>query len=777
MLTPYLKRPFKQGFKRAFLYLLFVLHFFLIICYTFNLILLYTNIILKPFYASLIVLNLVSFNLFARQQSSAIDSLKKLITPALQHTSKLPDTLTISRINKLADEYFESYPDSCAYYGNLEIALSTKINYLKGIADGHTQIGAVNTFRGDYAASARNYTTALNLYKQLNNNYGISESYIGLARVQDYLGNYDNAIGLFNKSLTLCVKTGKEIDVANCYNVIGITYDNKGEFSKALDCYFKSLITDIKYKNDLAAADNYCDIGVVMQHMEIYPKALNYFNRALNIWQKLDDQQGISTASENIGEVLMAQKNYTGAIGYLNKASVIFHKIDDREGKSLIYYDLGLYNYYTQHTVVALHYLNLSLQSAAQNKIKYNKAYAYEGLARVYNLEKAYTRAYAYALKAQLTANNLGSLNTKADAALQVSKALAGLKRFKQAYSQHQLYTALKDSLNNNESINKIISYNLEIDFLKKQKEIADQLHLRDNVYQQKIARQRNELLVYAAIIVVMAIMVLIYYNGKRKQQKINLLLAAKNTEIIGHQENLDSQATKLNELNLLKDRLIAVLAHDLRAPISTLRGLFNLMTTDSITHEEFAEMIPKVFGKLEHTSDFLDTLLFWINSQVDNTGNTAKSFDIADLVTRELMSLDDQLKHKSISTIINIAPDTTAFADPNSTRIVIHNFLTNAIKFSNWDGTIEITSYVQDDEWVIFTLKDNGVGMTEAYLENLFKSQVISATGTDNETGTGMGLLFCKDLIEKQKGKIWAKSSLGVGSELGFGLMVGAGV
>ncbi|MDB5032490.1 HAMP domain-containing sensor histidine kinase, partial [Mucilaginibacter sp.] len=238
-------------------------------------------------------------------------------------------------------------------------------------------------------------------------------------------------------------------------------------------------------------------------------------------------------------------------------------------------------------------------------------------------------------------------------------------------------------------------------------------------------------------------------------------------------QEILSIQTAKLNELNLLKDRLIGVLAHVLRAPISTLRGLFNLMTDDAITREEFIEMTPRVFNTLEHTSDFLDTLLFWINSQVDRTENTIKSFYIDDLITRELVHMEDKLKQKNISVHVKMATDAIAFADPNATRIVIHNFLTNAIKFSNRNDIIEATSYVQDAE-VIFCLKDNGVGMSDEFLNTLFKSQVNSSNGTENESGTGMGLLFCKDLIEKHNGKIWAKSSLGVGTELCFSLPVG---
>ena len=279
---------------------------------------------------------------------------------------------------------------------------------------------------------------------------------------------------------------------------------------------------------------------------------------------------------------------------------------------------------------------------------------------------------------------------------------------------------------------------------------------------------------ILAVIITILAFVALVYYNGKREQQKINLLLAEKNKEIIAQKEHLNEQTAKLNDLNVLKDRLIAVLAHDLRAPICTLRSLFSLLADNNISVSEFNKMTPKVFNTLEHTSEFLDTLLFWINSQVDCPTGTVKSFLIEDLINRELLHLENELTQKNIKVSTCLAPNAIAQADPNATRIVIHNFLTNAIKFSNRDGVIEISSSLQPEEGVMCCVKDNGIGMNADYLNSLFKSHVTSIKGTENENGTGMGLLFCKDLIKKQNGKIWAKSALGAGTELCFMLPVG---
>ncbi len=704
------------------------------------------------------------------QQKGTTDSLRQLVTSSLKNTSK-PDTLTISRINKLADEYFEANPDSTRYYGQLQIKLSTQIAYKKGIADGFCHLADVNTLHGDYAAATGQYNNALNIYRQLNYPYGISQCYMELGYIQDYLGHYDVALANYHKALVIIKKTHDEENEAETYNLMGITFDNKGDFAKALDYYFKALAIDLKRRDELSAASKYNNIGLIMQRFELYAKALNYYNRAFTIWQKHNDQLGISSVYQNIAETYLGLRRFNKAIPYLRKSHDMFVKQNDAEGVTLIYYDLGMYHYYINKPDSAIYYFNQSVAAAVKINTPINRATAYVGLAMVYNANKQYQKALQYANMARQAATQLNSLSVNTDATFEASRALAGLKRFEEAYREREQYSELKGSLKRNESIQKIMLYNIEIDFANKQRDMAEKRRLQEETYQSEIASQRNQNLIYAALIVILAVVAFIYYKAKIKQQRVNELLAEKNRAITLHQDVLNTQAEKLNDLNILKDRLISVLAHDLRAPISTLRGLFNLMTDDTISPEEFVAMTPKVFNKLEHTSDFLDTLLFWINSQVDNAGNRSTSFELADLINRELAHLDDKLKQKNISVNINITPDAVAYADASCVRIVMHNFLTNAIKFSNRDGNIDIKAYLIEDNKVKFCLTDYGVGMTPEYLSNLFKTQVSSQPGTENESGTGMGMMFCKDLIEQQHGTIWAQSELGKFTKLCFAL------
>jgi len=728
---------------------------------------------LKQVFAFFILLLCSALHTLAKPQVSTPDSIKKLIATD-PRSPKTTGKANIDRINKLADEFFESAPDSTFRYANLAMSFANQAHYTKGIADAYINLARVNTFKGHFPASEKNFKYALQLHRQIGEQYGMSEAYVGLGRIKDFLGFYNDAITYLDSALVIRKKLGDEIEIADCYNSMGVVYDNKGEFSKALDYYLKCLAISLKHHEDLASADYYCNIGIIMQHLELYPKALHYFDIALKIWQKYNDRQGISTIYLNNGEVLMAQKKYAEATITLNKASVIFHQMDDKEGIAFSYYDLGLLHYHTNRLDSAVRYLNLSLATASTHGIKYNKAYAYLGLAMVYNQNADYKNAYRYATLAQTTADKLGSTDIRANAALQVSKALAGSGRFPQAYQQTQIYQSLKDSVKSNDIIQKITAYNLEYDFNKSQLEYKRQHQAQIVAYKKTIEDQRRASIIYVIVVLLAACIAAIYYGAKHRQVQINQTLAGKNAEILEQKNNLNDQAEKLNELNHLKDRLIAILAHDLRAPLSTLRGLFNLMVDKEITREEFADMVPQVFNKLQSTSDFLDTLLFWINSQVDDTRQNIKTFSLKPLVDMELEMLQDQVIKKSLTALNNVTEEAIVLADPNSIRIVVHNFLTNAIKFSPNGSFIEIHSHLKDENQQVLTVQDEGIGMSPATVSNLFKGQVSSTPGTNYEIGTGMGLLFCKELIETYNGKIWAESEEGKGSRLCFMLPAG---
>jgi signal transduction histidine kinase/tetratricopeptide (TPR) repeat protein len=692
---------------------------------------------------------------------------------SLKHQSS-PDTLNINRVNKLAANYFDSNPDSTLYYGQKGIALARKINYKAGVADGLVESAHANFFKGRFSQAEDEFNEAILIYKKIRDYTGLGNCYMLYGRMCNLQANYTAAFSYLNLALEINKKINNEAAEADIYKNIGIINYSLGKLSVALDYYYKALFIAVKQQNKPFMAADYNDIGVVLQSMEVYPKALDYFKKALKLFASTKNLNGVGTVYENIGEVWLAQKNYDRSIIYLLKALNIAKGQDDKEGLSSVYNDLGLCYSNKNQTDLAIRYLDTSLQVARKYKIVYNEAYTLIGFATVYNQLKDYKNAYKYAIEGQDLAVKLGNLAVRSNAALQLNKTLAGLGKFNDAYKILQQYIDLRDSLHNNESIQKLTSYSLELNFSTKQHQLAQQQLEKDILYQQRIKQQRLINAIFLSIILGMVAIVVVYYRQKRKQQKINMMLEDKNREVLQQKANIDDQALKLNDLNNLKDRLISVLAHDLRAPLSTLRGLFSLLLDETISHEQLLDMIPGVLKKLEYTSDFLDTLLFWINSQMENFDSSAKSFYLKDIVAYEAESYHEQAALKGIKLIDSVKDDIVASADPNSIRIVIRNLITNAIKFSKENDTIEIMAAQQDDQSYVVTVKDTGTGMTEEQLGKLFKSKVNSKAGTNNESGTGMGMLFCKDLIEKCSGKIWVQSQQGKGTQFSFTIPAG---
>jgi len=712
----------------------------------------------------------VSISGFAGIDRGRVDSLKTLIASKLAGA----DTTSINRLNNLAASYFDSNPDSTLYYGHKSVDLSRKINYKAGLANGLVQTGHANFFKGRFAQGQQDFDEAIAIYKSINDLQGLGNGYKLYGRMDNLLAKYEVALHYLALALDINRQLKNDDEIADCYKNIGIVYFSEGQNSTALDYYYKALYITLKKNDDKASAAIYNDIGVVLQGMEVYPKALEYYKKALNLFKGTNDLNGVGTVNENIGEVLIAHKEYDRAIVYLTKAINIAKKQDDKDGISSVYTDLGLCYAHKSQFTLAKSYLDSSLQVASKYKIVYNQAYTLIGMATMYNLQKDFKKAYIYATQGQNLAATLRNLTVRSSAALQLNKTLAGLGKYDDAYQMLRRYNELKDSLNNNESLQKLTSYNLTLDFASKERQIAEQHREKDESYKQRIKQQRLINTIFLTIIAAMVAVSIVYYRQKRKQQKINAMLEEKNREVLQQKADLDDQAQKLNNLNTLKDRLISVLAHDLRAPLSTLRGLFSLLQDETISHEQLLDMIPSVLKKLEYTSDFLDTLLFWINSQMDNFESSAKSFYLKDIVAYEAESYYEQAKLKGITLIDNVPHDAVASADPNSIRIVIRNLITNAIKFSQQDDTIEIQAIQQDDHNYVISVKDTGVGMSDDQLSKLFKSKVNSNAGTDNESGTGMGMLFCKDLVEKCSGKIWVTSKKGQGTKFSFTIPMG---
>ncbi len=252
--------------------------------------------------------------------------------------------------------------------------------------------------------------------------------------------------------------------------------------------------------------------------------------------------------------------------------------------------------------------------------------------------------------------------------------------------------------------------------------------------------------------------------NEELKELNINL------------ENKVEQRTQELRELNATKDKFFSIIAHDLKNPFNTLMGFTELMldNLEDFDQEKIREFIGILSDTSKQSYTLLENLLEWSRSQTGRIQINPESIDIHELVEENFDFLLNQASKKKIKLVNAVASPTKILADANMVRTVIRNLISNAIKYTGENGSITITSQ-QNNDIIETSVVDTGIGIKPENVEKLFRIDVnYSTKGTANETGTGLGLILCKEFITKNKGNIWVKSELGKGSTFKFTLPAG---
>jgi PAS domain S-box-containing protein len=228
-----------------------------------------------------------------------------------------------------------------------------------------------------------------------------------------------------------------------------------------------------------------------------------------------------------------------------------------------------------------------------------------------------------------------------------------------------------------------------------------------------------------------------------------------------------------LIELNATKDKFFSIIAHDLRSPFTSIIGFSEYLVEQvkENDYEKVAEFADIILQSSNSAMALLSNLMVWSQLQSGRMVFNPESFDIATLIREVTLLLKGLSEQKSII-IENILP-THAFvlADKEMISTILRNLISNALKFTQTGGRISISTVSKNKELIV-TVSDNGVGISKDRIDKLFNMVESSSTpGTQKEKGTGLGLILCKEFIEKNKGKIWVESEVGIGSSFCFSL------
>ena len=235
----------------------------------------------------------------------------------------------------------------------------------------------------------------------------------------------------------------------------------------------------------------------------------------------------------------------------------------------------------------------------------------------------------------------------------------------------------------------------------------------------------------------------------------------------------VDQRTKKLTELVSTNGKFLSIIAHDLRDPFSSILGFLEILkqslNTSSIN--EIEEYVDIVYDSTNTTLKLLDELLLWVISQNKEKNFNPVKINLYELLAEEIDSMIILARQKQISMNQSIAPNLNVAADLQMIKTILRNLIGNAIKYSNNNGVIAISA-VRNKQFVEVAVKDNGIGVSSDAQRSLFKIEAFHSTaGTNNEKGTGLGLLLCKEFVEIHGGNIWIESEPGNGSRFAFTL------
>lgn len=564
---------------------------------------------------------------------------------------------------------------------------------------------------------------------------------------------------------------------------IGVYYRNQGKFSIAMDFYFKGLEIAEKYKFKNLEALGLNNISDIYNRLGIYDQALSYVNKALKISNEIKDDYNLSYIYHMLGLIYTNSDMIDSAYLSFNKSLQFRKKLNYKAGIASSYLGIGMTHFKKENYDSSFTYYSRAIDIFLQINDKVGVANAYKNMGEYYNQRKEYTKAVDYFNKSMVLIKGFGLPQVNKEVAEGLTLSYTKLKDFENALYFNEYSTKISDSISKNIYIQKItrITENLKYEIKsKEQKIVANQLN-------EKIKNQRELLLYFFIALLILSSMIgviIYFYRDKIKAYRVlhqknseidglNKTLTQANIEIEKQRDILQNQSDSLLQLNITKNKLFSIIAHDLRSPFTSINGLTEHLKENmqSYTLAEIETMIGQINIVGNSTLRILENLLDWAKMQTEQVFVNKEKLDISSLIQDNAQVLQHIADNKKIKIVFESNDEVIVFGDRNMINTVLRNIISNAIKYSNQDSKIVIITQQKQDKTIV-SVSDSGVGMNQDKLSKLFNSNVNQSTfGTANEKGTGLGLAICNEFIKKLNGEIWATSEIRKGSTFNFSL------
>ncbi len=774
----------------------------------------------------------VNFSLLA-QDKRKVDSLTQVLE------NKLSDTTRINTLNQLGDIYSVLDSSKTAKYVGEALSMAYEIEYKKGIVDalgnkayslmvGGNYQESLSVFKEAYLISKK--SSYLGGQAQLLNDMGVNFHYIGeidstlsyfkrsfaikeimgddldmakslsnIGAIFQYTGKYDSAVHYFQKALITMEEKGSSRDRAIVVSNIGnIEYD-KGNLNKALKS-FEATLTLFQEAGDIPQeARITVNVAVVLSDLGNYAKALQYQYRALDLYAKIQDEQGASNCYHEMSNISIRQEEYEAAMNhilraieirkrinylkglsesyinasdiakelgeidqaldYVSKAINILYKIQDPRNLAASHTNLGLINLEKGNLIAAKESLDLSdsILSILGDKVLISQLQ--NAFAKFYLAQGKDTQAITAAEMAKSFAQTAKFPTSLRVAANLLADSYAQQGNYKKAYENQVLFKRMDDSLLNLENTKRLARLETQYEFDKKE----EQLRIEQAKKELDLKQTNDRNLLVASIGVgILMLIVLFVFLQNRQRNKYAKVVEQKNEQ--------------LSETMASKEKLFSVIAHDLKSPLSAFSSISSTLAEniDAFQKDQIVTYLKKFEKSSQNLSELLNNLLQWSLSQTGSLSVKPEELDIQQLTEEAIRPLTDLADSKGVKLSIESEP-LRVTADHKMVETVIRNLVSNALKFTDRGGEVQVKANRSDDFLKIRVI-DSGIGMSPEEANRLFDMrQDVSKVGDHEEKGTGIGLILCKELVEKNNGRIWVESQKGIGSTFSISLPIAA--
>ncbi|WP_378176494.1 tetratricopeptide repeat protein [Aquimarina sp. SS2-1] len=596
----------------------------------------------------------------------------------------------------------------------------------------------------------------------------------------------DNQIEKAENISKILIKKGGELNYHNglgeLYLIQGMLFKRNKKYLEAIRSYENSEKNFRKANNLKGIARVFNTRSILESHRGNVEKSIDYLLEAKMYHEKLRDSAGLVIIYNNLASHYAGLDNLNESERYFNEAIMIRKKIGMLHNIGMVMNNLAFIYLQNGKPDKARAMLPEALSINKKNGINASIAHSYSIMAEVELYEKNYEKAKKYYEKSLSISVNTDYELLTVDNKQQLGYLAIMQKNYKEA--EKLLETARKESidLGATQLLMKNYQFSSKLDsargnlsgaltWQKEHQKLSDKrmTELSTQKMERAEARYKAELenlrmidaqekreqktkeelfryraLTFIALVLLVIFLVFIIMVIRTRKERKRLI-------------------TKLNESNQIKNKLFSIISHDLKNEIHGLEGSLNLMKENEISTEEFQEIVPLLANRTHQTSILLNNLLNWSKSQMKELNARPITFDITEVISTKFAFFMPKAMQKNIK-LINKLDATRIFADKDMVSIVAQNLIANAIKFCNPGDSIALVSREKDDHYEI-CFEDTGIGIEPSNLAKLFAEDTFTTNGTQNETGTGLGLRICKELIELNKGNIKVESIPGKGS------------